>query len=157
MVLQPRTVAAAERLRVGEGARETVARLQRGAGGEGQERGICGVGEAAGTQRTQEEVATVVVILVDHQLLQLRELDLERVAVRAQREGHLLQLAFGANAVVEVCVLHQCLRTGLVDEHADALHTPKTTADLEMRDREITNGIKETERKRRVVAADDGN
>ena len=94
---------------------------------------------------------------MDHQLLQLRELDLERVAVRAQREGHLLQLAFGANAVVEVCVLHQCLRTGLVDEHADALHTPKTTADLEMRDREITNGIKETERKRRVVAADDGN
>ena len=44
-----------------------------------------------------------------------------------------------------------------MDEHADALHTPKTTADLEMRDREITNGIKETERKRRVVAADDGN
>ena len=157
MVLQTRTVAAAERLRVREDARETVARLQRGTGGEGQERGVHGVRETAGTQRVEKEVATVVVVLVDHELLQLRELHLERVAVRAHREGHLLQLAFGANTVVEVRVLHQRLGTRLVDEHADALHTSKTTTDLDVSGRKDANGIKETERKRRVVAANDGN
>ena len=50
--------------------------------------------------REEKEVTTVVVVLGDHQLLQLGVLDLERISTVVQERSNLLQLSFGPNAIV---------------------------------------------------------
>lgn len=80
--------------------------------------------------RIEKEVPTVVVVLDNLKLAQLRELHLEGVATTVQHVGELLQLPLRSDAVVEDGVLDERLRTGLVDEHANAFDSAKLGANL---------------------------
>lgn len=109
----------------------------------GRERYVEEVGK--GLHGEEREVAAVVVVLEDAQLAQLGKLNLEGVAAAIQHVGELLQLALGCGMpVIQDGVLHESLRTGLVDEHANALDAAKLGANLYVKMENRMNRIEMT-------------
>ena len=68
--------------------------------GRERRRGTMELGRDLIVHREEKEVTAVVVVLGDHQLLQLGVLDLEGVATVVKERSDLFQLPFSPNAII---------------------------------------------------------
>ena len=68
----------------------------------------------------QLKVTTVVAGFVNHELVELAELDFEGVATAVEEKGRVLQIISGLRVIVEVRVLNEGLRASIMNEHAYA-------------------------------------